>query len=191
MSPNIRIDRDVYQALQKQAAPFVDTPNSVLRRLLGLESDGGRPDEENRDEVAFAAKNLAKGRGPKSRAKARGTGKRTSGTRSPDARKQPTRAPSDAILPEGEYIMPLLQALAERGGSAPAREVVTEVGRRLSDRLMPMDMESLSSGGIRWQNRVQFVRLRLVEEGLMERRSTRGVWVLTKAGMARARGEAA
>ena len=32
----IRIDDDVYQALQKLARPFVDTPNSVLRRLLGL-----------------------------------------------------------------------------------------------------------------------------------------------------------
>jgi hypothetical protein len=32
----IRIDPDVWRALQKQAEPFVETPNDVLRRLLGL-----------------------------------------------------------------------------------------------------------------------------------------------------------
>jgi 5-methylcytosine-specific restriction protein A len=37
--PQIRIDDEVYRALQKQAEPFRDTPNDVLRRLLGL-NDG-------------------------------------------------------------------------------------------------------------------------------------------------------
>jgi hypothetical protein len=192
LSPNIRIDREVYRALQEGAQPFVDTPNSVLRRLLGLESDLGRPEEENAKEVAAAvAKRTKKEKAAGTRGMGTRASERTERTRSPRAGKRGTRAPSDSILPEGEYLMPLLETLAERGGSAPAREVVAEVGRRLRDRLMPMDMESLASGGIRWQNRVQFVRLRLVEEGLIERKSPRGVWALTKAGMARARGEAA
>ncbi len=37
MPPVIRIDDDVFQYLQRQAVPLVDTPNDVLRRLLGLE----------------------------------------------------------------------------------------------------------------------------------------------------------
>jgi hypothetical protein len=32
----IRIDPEVWLALQKRAVPFVETPNDVLRRLLGL-----------------------------------------------------------------------------------------------------------------------------------------------------------
>jgi len=32
--PTIRIDEDVYKALQQRGEPFVDTPNSVLRKLL-------------------------------------------------------------------------------------------------------------------------------------------------------------
>ena len=36
MSPTIRIDDDVFDALKKHAEPFVDTPNTVLRRILGL-----------------------------------------------------------------------------------------------------------------------------------------------------------
>lgn len=34
----IEIDTDVFAHLQKNARPFVDTPNSTLRRLLGLDS---------------------------------------------------------------------------------------------------------------------------------------------------------
>lgn len=34
----IEIDTDVFAFLQKNARPFIDTPNSTLRRLLGLDS---------------------------------------------------------------------------------------------------------------------------------------------------------
>ena len=37
MPPTVRIDDQVYEALQKRAVPFVDSPNDVLRRLLGLD----------------------------------------------------------------------------------------------------------------------------------------------------------
>ena len=36
MAPTIRIDDEVYVSLQSQARPFEDTPNSVMRRILGL-----------------------------------------------------------------------------------------------------------------------------------------------------------
>ena len=38
--PKIDIDDDIWQALQDRATPLVDTPTSVLRRLLGLPSVG-------------------------------------------------------------------------------------------------------------------------------------------------------
>ena len=34
---SIKIDNDVFIHLQKHARPFVDTPNSTLRRLLGID----------------------------------------------------------------------------------------------------------------------------------------------------------
>ncbi len=37
MAPAIRIDDEVYVWLQQQAKPFEDTPNSVLRRIAGLD----------------------------------------------------------------------------------------------------------------------------------------------------------
>lgn len=39
MTPTIRIDNDVYAWLQEQGRAFEDTPNSVLRRVAGLDSD--------------------------------------------------------------------------------------------------------------------------------------------------------
>lgn len=34
----IRIDDEVFEALSKLAQPLRDTPNSVLRRLLGMDN---------------------------------------------------------------------------------------------------------------------------------------------------------
>lgn len=39
MKRKIEVDGAVFEALQQRAAPFVDTPNSVLRRLLSLDSE--------------------------------------------------------------------------------------------------------------------------------------------------------
>ncbi|MEV7137840.1 hypothetical protein [Streptomyces tauricus] len=36
MTRTIRVDDEVFAALQNLAEPFVDTPNSTLRKLLGL-----------------------------------------------------------------------------------------------------------------------------------------------------------
>src|SRR5882672_4354929 len=40
MAPTIRIDDEVYAWLQKNARAFEDTPNSVLRRVAGLDARG-------------------------------------------------------------------------------------------------------------------------------------------------------
>ena len=41
--PTIRVDDEVYEALKREAEPFVDTPNTVFRRLLGLDTPGHPP----------------------------------------------------------------------------------------------------------------------------------------------------
>ena len=49
MVPVIRIDDEVFAALQKRAVPLVDTPNTVLRGLLGLSIAS----QEKRPRTAF------------------------------------------------------------------------------------------------------------------------------------------
>ncbi|MBW7903645.1 MAG: hypothetical protein H3C26_19430 [Rhodocyclaceae bacterium] len=43
----IEIDTDVFAYLQKNARPFVDTPNSTLRRLLGLDVSKAQPQKKS------------------------------------------------------------------------------------------------------------------------------------------------
>lgn len=145
MSPSVEIDDEVWDELKAQAEPFVDTPNTVLRRLLGLAS-------------ASAA-----------------------GERSPVSPRA-GRAPMGSLLPEAEYELPILRALADRGGSAPARDVVKAVGEMVADQLTERDREKLRSGGERWQNRIQFSRLRMKERGLIKSGSPRGLWELAEPG---------
>ena len=85
-------------------------------------------------------------------------------------------------LPMREYELPLLESLEERGGSAPAKEVITAVGKRLASRITPLDRTTTDSGAVRWENRVQWLRLRLVERGLLKKDSPWGIWELSKAG---------
>lgn len=44
----IRIDDDVWASLQKKASAFEDTPNSVLRRVLGIDKANGKRHGKNR-----------------------------------------------------------------------------------------------------------------------------------------------
>jgi len=46
--PVIRVDDDVYGWLQRQARPFEDTPNSVLRRVAHLDTDSKAHDSTER-----------------------------------------------------------------------------------------------------------------------------------------------
>jgi hypothetical protein len=76
----------------------------------------------------------------------------------------------------------MLEIIAESGGSAPANQVMEEVGERLHDRLTPGDREPLKMGEVRWRNRVRFARLRMREQGLLYADSPRGIWEITEAG---------
>lgn len=168
MSPTIRIDEDVYRALQTQAEPFIDTPNSVLRRMLSLGDPGSdvRDLNEQGDQVVAVEKSTPK--------PARGTKK-----------KKRTRAPSGTLLPQDAYEIPLLRSLEELGGGAAAGEVIERLGQHLNEKLKPNDREALGSGVIRWHNRAQFARYELVQRGEMKSDSPRGVWEISDQGRRR------
>lgn len=168
MSPHIELDQEIFEFLKTRAEPFVDTPNTVLRRLLGLDSATTR----TADLVVAANPSVD---APKPRS-AKGTKKAAK-----SATKR-TRAAAGTLLREERYELPLLKALADAGGQAPYRDVVDAVGRELKDNLLPADFEHLNSGAVRWQSRLQFVRLRLIERGYLDKNAPRGVWAITDAG---------
>lgn len=168
MLPTIRIDEDVWSALQRQAIPFEDTPNSVLRRVLGLGQDRAptsvpsRPQEGNRS---------------------------TQNELEAPPRRSRSRIRRGEALPFSAYEQPILEILAKRGGSAPAVEVVDELGRRLADEFTQADrLPYPGTGEMRWRNRAQWTRYQLVQRGLLRADSPRGIWALTPEGEKYARG---
>lgn len=80
------------------------------------------------------------------------------------------------------YFGPLLEALKKLGGSAAPAEAVDQIARdlALSDKVQS---EVLPSGGARFPNQVAWARFYLSREGLLDT-SKRGVWSLTKKGLA-------
>lgn len=165
------VDDDVYAALQAQAVPLEDDVNSVLRRLLGLS-----PKAIPSTPPQLAAESPAKEPTPRRR-RAAAPARRSA--------KKRTRVPKGSIVPEEEYELPILRALAHLGGRVPTSEVIAQVEKEMGTRLTDVDREELSSGGVRWQNRVQFVRLKLIKRGEMVDGSPRGIWEISPAGRER------
>ena len=179
MPEEVIVDDEVFRALQKLAVPLVDTPNSVIRRLLNL------PDGESGISESAWPMTLAKQESP---ARSRRTRSSRARRGSPSRAKRP-RAPKGVLLSEAEYELPLLEALTELGGRAPTRELLEALEKKLDGKLQPIDWETLASGNVRWKNRAQFVRLNLVRGGDMLEDSPRGTWEISEQGKKRVTAE--
>jgi len=94
-----------------------------------------------------------------------------------------TRAQTGELLPMAEYLLPVLRAVSQAGGSAWRAEVRDAVEAALAGRFTPVDRAPLQNGQIRWENRLGFARLRLIERGHLRLGSRRGLWELTDAGV--------
>lgn len=127
MSPEIEVDDDVFEVLRQNAEPFVDTPNSVLRRLLRLK-DGA---ELSPSPARHAVRRLQAASRERSRR--------------PTVR--PPRAPRGSLLPQEEYEVPILQVLADQPeGRAPASEVIDGIEPMMRDKFKELDLETMSGG---------------------------------------------
>lgn len=79
----------------------------------------------------------------------------------------------------GKVIYAALQILKERGGEAPGRDVLEEVGRRV-----PLDDWAKAtyekSGYVRWQSILHFFSIDCIKAGYLVKK--KGVWYLTPEG---------
>lgn len=150
------------------AAEVWESPSDTLRRLL--QADGKVSPDDGPSDVAN--RRVRRGRQTVERDRGRHQGE-----------KRP-RARSGTILPEPSYDVPMLEALVEAGGRAPKSEVIDAVGQKVAEILTPVDREMLGNEE-RWKKRIQFRRLKLVEQGLIMRGSPRGIWEITDRGEAK------
>jgi Mrr restriction endonuclease-like protein len=167
---------DVYEYVRDHST-FEDTIGTALRRLLNLPSPFSEARPEDVPHHAEAAE-----RNRAAPAISEGPAPQTPRRRAA-AKTKRTRARAGTLLPESEYHRPILEVLEARGGRASKAEVIEEIGLRLDDRLTETDRLPLESGGIRWQSRAQFARLRLIDRGLMEREAPRGIWGISPDGL--------
>ena len=101
----------------------------------------------------------------------------------PVSRSGPDGEPSPE-LPEGEFREPLLEVIYERGGSARGRDLYPALRERMKRYLTPGEFDRAKSGDERWRSTVKSAREHLVQEGYLREDSPRGVWALSKEGVA-------
>lgn len=93
------------------------------------------------------------------------------------------------LPPERNIKLPLLKVLDENGGQLSIREAINMVTEKYFPELTDEAKASrLDSGQLRWQNRVEWARFRLIQSGELDG-SVRGVWRIAPKGKARLQAE--
>ena len=157
----IRISDQNWERLKQLAVPLEDTPDDVVGRLLdsyGCSNNsveaGGKAGKWQRDPKA--------------------THSISQGTR---------RLERGLMVSQGDFRIPILQALYEMGGRARGRQVLDAVEQKMQDQLRAVDYETLKSGEIRWRKAANWARNQLVHvDDYLRDDSERGVWELSNAG---------
>jgi Mrr N-terminal domain len=86
------------------------------------------------------------------------------------------------LTPQKDFRRPLMQVIRDLGGRATTSKVRPALLKIIQSDLLDGDYYHVSSGDERWWNAACWERKDLVEEGLFERNSPRGVWALSEAG---------
>lgn len=75
----------------------------------------------------------------------------------------------------------LIRALKAMGGAGLVQQVLDKMEEQLGGKLLPRDMETLSTGVLVWKNNAQWERTRMVQDGILKSDSRRGTWELSEA----------
>jgi hypothetical protein len=157
MMPTIRIDNDVFEALKSLAEPFVDTPNSVIRRLL--DENGVAP---------MSATETLSAKKPKS------------------VDVENVSAGKDALTPQSIYEVFLLHVLSGKpNGRATKAEASRDVIALMKSRgfIGSAELQRVSTGETRAENTIAWGRNALKDRGLISKQSAKGTWELTVKGL--------
>ena len=155
--PTIRVEDAAIQALKDFAEPFVDTPNTVILKLVAFAKANG-----------YQKASSARVSTPQEK---------------PSDEKQAARG---SLTPQSTYETFLLHVLGTKyGGTGHKNELTQAVVDLMKSRgfIRTAEMERVSTGETRADNTVAWARNALKERGLISRKSKKGVWELTPEGM--------
>ncbi len=170
----IEIDAAVYETLLRNIRSFEDNPNTVLRRILRLDTD-----RVERHDTTIGQSGISNEFDSPLEPSL------VNGQKADNPRR--SRARSGEILGMDEYHLPIMRALDRLGGQASSRQVLEVVETLMGDALTGKDLEKQESGEIRWRYRAQMSRLAMVKGGLLDSEAPHGTWILTEKGRKRAR----
>ncbi len=155
--PTIRIEDDVLEGLKRLAEPFVDTPSSVIRRLL--------------EEKGLIAK------APAAPPRASGLQKLASSS---------TLELTPQSVYEQFLLVTLEDEFKGRGDKRAVTQAILErMSKR--GMISTADLELVSTGETKAENTISWGRNALKERGHLVRKSPRGIWELTPEGRAAAK----
>jgi Mrr N-terminal domain len=156
LMPVIRVSQQTWERLQRHARPLEHTANDVVEMALNaLEAQVKRGGSLHAKNTATLTK------------------------------KQINRSkPRASSLSLNRLRVPLLKALHRQGGKAYSREIRATMERVLAPLLGNTDYELVSNGQPRWWNLICSMRNQLIADGLFRNDSPRGVWELTRKGLA-------
>lgn len=99
-------------------------------------------------------------------------------------RRNAARLRKGVRTPEFAYYAPILQALESMGGRGSIGKVLARVEQLMKANLKPVDYEPLASDPDmpRWRNSAQWARNAMVQEGLLQADSPRGIWEISENG---------
>lgn len=152
--PTIRIEDDVFEGLKLLAEPFVDTPNTVIRRLLAsttTANGGAKPSSMTQDKQKDASPPV----------KTRG-----------------------ALTPQSIYELFLLHCLLQTAGTATKHDATEAVIAMMKSRgyISAADLVKVQTGETKAANTIAWARNALKDRGLISQHSPRGFWTLTDEG---------
>lgn len=159
--PTIRIEDDVFKGLKDIAEPFIDTPNTVIRRLL-------------------------EDRGVLTKPKVTGIGLQTAQDQTSSNAKSPKNGNAISLTPQPIYEKFLLYVLARNfNGRAGKHEATKAAIELMKSRgfIGSADMERVTTGETKAENTIAWGRNALKEKALISRLSPKGIWELTPEGI--------
>lgn len=80
------------------------------------------------------------------------------------------------------YRLPILISLSDRGGEAPADDVLGDVYSAVRPGLTYNDVSYITSGEIAWRNRARWVKHNMLLSGDLEQGSKIGLWKISAQG---------
>jgi Mrr N-terminal domain len=156
VSHHVEVDDEVFDYLQSRAQPFIDTPNSVLRRVLGM--------TEGTTMTSAITAVAADDDRPKGRSIQGG------------------RQAALPMTPQRDFRPVIRAILLEAGGGREMSEVLQEVELRMRTKFREGDLAAVSTGEVRWRNAARWERMQMAKEGLIRTGTRAGWWELTEDG---------